>query len=174
MSASPVLASGPLTQIRNWPQPRCGWQFKSTPFSDQAVMVVPESPTCRGYARVSGARGLLPKGKPALLRGSHVRMKTLIGERLRMQVLEAPRYSKEEFARRGDEIYERKIRPQVTPNDEGKFALIDIETGDYEIDQDEVTAHDRLVLRRPDAQVWVTQVGSRYARRFGTRYRPLA
>jgi len=100
-------------------------------------------------------------------------MKTLISERLRMQVLEAPRYSKEEFARRGDEIYERKIRSQVTPNDEGKFALIDIETGDYEIDEDEVTAHDRLVSRRPDAQVWVTQVGSRYARRFGTRYRPL-
>ncbi len=85
------------------------------------------------------------------------------------QVLKSPRYSKEEFARRGDEIYERKIRPQVTPNDEGKFALIDIETGDYEIDEDEVTAHDRIVSRRPDAQVWVTQVGSRYARRFGTR-----
>ena len=98
----------------------------------------------------------------------------MVSERLRMQVLEAPRYSKEEFARRGDEIYERKIRPQVTPNDEGKFALIDIETGDYEIHEDEVTAHDRLVSRRPDAQVWVTQVGSRYARRFGSRYRPLA
>jgi len=92
----------------------------------------------------------------------------MVSERLRMQVLETPRYSKEEFARRGDEIYERKIRPQVTPNDEGKFVLIDIETGDYEIDEDEVTAHDRLVSRRPDAQVWVTQVGSRYARRFGT------
>jgi len=89
-----------------------------------------------------------------------------------MKVL-SPRYSKEEFARRGDEIYERHIRPHVTQSDEGKFVVIDIETGDYEIDVDEVTAHDRLLSRHPTAQVWVTQVGSRYARRFGPRYRPV-
>jgi hypothetical protein len=87
---------------------------------------------------------------------------------LAMKVL--PRYSKEEFARRGDEIYDRDIRPQVTQNDEGKFVVIDIETGDYEIDVDEIAAQDRLLSRRPQAQVWVTQVGSRYARRFGPRY----
>ncbi|MCI0490394.1 MAG: hypothetical protein L0229_27690 [Blastocatellia bacterium] len=80
-----------------------------------------------------------------------------------------PRYSRDEFARRGDAIYERLIRPYVTQSDEGKFAVIDIETGDYEIDADEVAAHDRLVSRNPEAQVWVTQVGSRYARRFGSR-----
>ncbi|MFQ5760440.1 MAG: hypothetical protein ACE5HM_05640 [Acidiferrobacterales bacterium] len=85
-----------------------------------------------------------------------------------------PRYSKEEFARRGDKVYERDVRPHVTQSDEGKFVVIDIETGDYEIDVDEVTAHDRLLARHPEAQVWVTQVGSRYARRFGPRYRPVA
>ncbi len=78
-----------------------------------------------------------------------------------------PRYSKEEFARRGDEIYERDIRPQLKTEDEGKFAVIDIETGAYEIDVDELTASDRLLARHPDAQVWLRQVGSRYARRFG-------
>ena len=40
-----------------------------------------------------------------------------------------PRYSKEEFARRGDEIYERDIRPYLGPDDEGKFVVIDTETG---------------------------------------------
>ena len=30
-----------------------------------------------------------------------------------------PRYSKEEFARRGDEIYERDIRPHVEAGNEG-------------------------------------------------------
>ena len=44
------------------------------------------------------------------------------------------RYSKEEFARRGDEIYDREIGPHVGPDDEGKFVVIDIETGAYEID----------------------------------------
>lgn len=90
-----------------------------------------------------------------------------------MQVL-IPRYSKEEFARRGDEIYDRDIKPHVAQGDEGKFVLIDIETGDYEMDWNELVAHDRLVLRHPDAQVWFTRVGSRYARRFGPRYRPVS
>ena len=82
-----------------------------------------------------------------------------------------PRYSKEEFARRGDEIYDREIRPRVGPDDEGKFVVIDIETGAYEIDQDELTASDRLLDRRLDAQMWTRRVGSRYARRFGPRYK---
>lgn len=90
-----------------------------------------------------------------------------------MEVL-TPRYSKEEFARRGDEIYDRDIKPHVTQGDEGKFVVIDIETADYEIDRDEIVANDRLLVRHPDAQVWFTRVGSRYARRFGPRYRPVS
>jgi hypothetical protein len=85
-----------------------------------------------------------------------------------------PWYNKEEFARRGDEIYEREVLPHLTPGDEGKFALIDIETGDYELDRDELAASDRLFARRPDAQVWFRQVGSRYARRFGPRFKTTA
>ncbi len=80
-----------------------------------------------------------------------------------------PRYSKEEFARRGEEIYERDIRPHLTANDEGKFVVIDIETGGYEIDADELAASDRLLARHPDAQMWLIRAGSRYVRRFGPR-----
>jgi len=87
-----------------------------------------------------------------------------------MEIL-IPRYSKEEFARRGDEIYERNVRPQIKKSDNGKFVVIDIETGDFEIDTDELAASDRLLARKADAQMWVTRVGSRYARRFGPRYR---
>jgi hypothetical protein len=79
-----------------------------------------------------------------------------------------PRYSKEEFARRGDEIFERDLRPHVEVGNEGKFIVIDIETGAYEIDADELVASDRLLARHPDAQLWLRRVGSRYARRFGT------
>jgi hypothetical protein len=82
-----------------------------------------------------------------------------------------PRYSKEEFARRGDEIYERDIRPRVEPGQEGKYVVIDIETGAYEIDADELAASDRLLARHPNAQIWLRRVGSRYARRFGPRGR---
>lgn len=77
-----------------------------------------------------------------------------------------PRYSKEEFARRGDEIYERDIRSHLKPDDKGKFVLIDIETGAYEIDTNEMAASDRLVARHPEAQVWMVRVGYRYVYHF--------
>jgi hypothetical protein len=78
-----------------------------------------------------------------------------------------PYYSKEEFARRGDEIYERDVRPRIGAGDEAKFVVIDIDTGAYEIDEDELAASDHLFARNADAQPWVTRVGSRDARRFG-------
>jgi hypothetical protein len=78
-----------------------------------------------------------------------------------------PRYSKEEFARRGDEIYERVLRGSLESGNDGRFVAIDIETGDYEIDVDELTASDRLLARVPNAQIWLRRIGSRYAHRFG-------
>lgn len=79
-----------------------------------------------------------------------------------------PRYSKEEFARRGDEIYNRDIRSLVeNTQNKGKFVAIDIETGLWEMDADEILAGDRLVTRVPDAQTWMLRVGYGYLRRFG-------
>jgi len=83
-----------------------------------------------------------------------------------------PRYSLEEFARRGDAIYEEEIRPRLEADHEGEFVVIDIETGEYEIDAEEITASDRLLARLPDAQIWLRQIGSRFARHFGPHLRP--
>ncbi|MBI3247574.1 MAG: hypothetical protein HYZ50_13810 [Deltaproteobacteria bacterium] len=85
-----------------------------------------------------------------------------------------PRYSKEEFAQRGDELYEREIHPHLTAEDEGKFVVIDLDSGAYEMDIDELTASDRLLACHPAAQVWLRRVGARYVRRFGPREGPLA
>jgi len=78
-----------------------------------------------------------------------------------------PRYSKEEFARRGDAIYDRDLASILEPEKNGQFVVIDIDTGEYEVDANELIASDRLLARLPQAQGWVRQVGSRYARRFG-------
>ena len=80
-----------------------------------------------------------------------------------------PRYSKEEFAQRGDAMYERDIRPLVEEGNAGKFVALDIETGAYEVEADELAASDHLLTRVPDAQVWLKRIGSRYVRRFGPR-----
>ena len=81
------------------------------------------------------------------------------------------RYSKEEFARRGDSLYEATVRPRLKPQDEGKFVALDIETGEYEMNADELRASDRLRARLPDAQIWMVRVGSRAVHRFGGRDR---
>ena len=78
-----------------------------------------------------------------------------------------PRYSKEEACRRGEEIYNRDIRAKVEADNEGKYVAIDIESGAWEMDADEVVTGDRLRSRLPDAQIWMTRVGYGYIRRFG-------
>jgi hypothetical protein len=80
-----------------------------------------------------------------------------------------PRYSKEEFAQRGDEIYESQVRPKVEAGNHGKIVAIDLETGAFEVDASEIAACDRLEARCPDAQIWIVRVGSRHVRRFGGR-----
>jgi hypothetical protein len=77
------------------------------------------------------------------------------------------RYPKEEFAQRGNELYERDIRQQVEADNQGKYVAIDIETGAWEMDASEIAAGDRLRLRVPDAQTWMLRVGYGYIRRFG-------
>ena len=79
------------------------------------------------------------------------------------------RYSKEEFARRGDAVYEHDVLPHLKVEDEGKFAAIDIESGRYEVDAEELAACERLSERIPQAQIWLVRVGSRYVHRFGGR-----
>jgi hypothetical protein len=83
-----------------------------------------------------------------------------------------PRYAKEEFAKRGDAIFERDVRPHLKNEDDNAFVAIDIETGAYEIDASEMAACDRLEARVPDAQVWLRRVGSAFARSFGGRGSP--
>jgi hypothetical protein len=79
------------------------------------------------------------------------------------------RYNKEEFARRGDAIFESNVCPQLKPEDDGKFVAIDIESDAYEIDAEELPACDRLRARMPQAQIWLVRVGSQYVHRFGGR-----
>ncbi len=80
-----------------------------------------------------------------------------------------PRYSKAEFARRGEEIYESQVRSQVEEGNHGKIVAINIETGDFEVADTPIVAVDRLYERYPDAQPWVIRIGHRAVFRFGSR-----
>jgi hypothetical protein len=78
-----------------------------------------------------------------------------------------PRYTKVEAAQRGTEIYDRDIRPLAEADNKGKYVAIDIETGEWEMNDDEIVAGDRLLARNPDSQIWMTRIGYGYIRRFG-------
>jgi hypothetical protein len=79
------------------------------------------------------------------------------------------RYSKEEMARRGQELYESGIQQQVEAGNEGKIVAIDIETGDFEVDETVMGATDRLFERQPDAQPWTIRIGHSAVYHFGSR-----
>jgi hypothetical protein len=80
-----------------------------------------------------------------------------------------PRYGKDEFARRGTEMYEQQIRPQVEKNNQGRIVAIDIESGAYELAEDTLTASEKLLSHHPDAQIWCVRIGHRGVHRFGVR-----
>jgi len=84
-------------------------------------------------------------------------------------VTRQPRYSKEEFAQRGDYLYETQIKFQIEAGNNNKIVAIDIETGAFEVADEILTATDRLFERIPDAQPWIVRIGHRAVHRFGAR-----
>ena len=81
--------------------------------------------------------------------------------------VQGPRYSREEHARRGSELYERQVRPLVEAGNRGRIAAIDIETGEFEVADDTLLAADRLLARCPDTQIWFVRIGHHAVHRFG-------
>jgi hypothetical protein len=71
-----------------------------------------------------------------------------------------PRFSTEEIGQRGQELYDKSIRAQIeTEENLGKLVVIDIETGDYEIDSDGLAAGDRLLAKHPEAALYALRIG---------------
>ncbi len=70
-------------------------------------------------------------------------------------------------ASRGRAIYREKIRPNVYPRLKGQIVAIDVDSGDYEIDDDDAQAHRRLRARRPNARMWAERIGYSAVDSFG-------
>lgn len=65
-----------------------------------------------------------------------------------------------EIAERGRAIYEREIRAKVEePANKGKILVLDIDSGDYEIDEDHLTASDRACAKHPDGVFFGLRIG---------------
>lgn len=78
-----------------------------------------------------------------------------------------PRYSKEEFAQRGKELYESQVRFKIEEGNYGKVVAIDIDTGAFDVGIDSLTAAKQLLKRCPNAQIFGIRIGHRAVHRFG-------
>ena len=79
-------------------------------------------------------------------------------------------YTSKEVASRGEAIYRREIRHKVEPKHKGKFLVIDIETGEYEMNADDLVATKRLLAKHPNAIVYGLQIGFPTAYRIGGHF----
>ncbi len=71
-----------------------------------------------------------------------------------------PELSPAEVVRIGEVIYEEKLRSSVeTDENIGKHIIIDIETGQYEIDRDGLAASHRLLAKHPGAELYGGRIG---------------
>ncbi len=77
------------------------------------------------------------------------------------------KYTSDVVAARGKEIYQQQIQEKVESEHRGKFLSVDIETGDYEIDTDDLSPTMRLLAKRPDAIIYSLRIGFEAAHRMG-------
>ena len=71
----------------------------------------------------------------------------------------------------GESIYRKQVQSRIGPVVKGTFVVIDVETGDYEIDARDAAATRRLLERRPDAVTYGVRVGHRAAYRHAGGFR---
>jgi len=76
--------------------------------------------------------------------------------------------SREEVARRGKKLYSDHIRAQVESEENiGKMVIIDVETGDFEVDPSGLVSANKLRAKHPDAELYGIRIGYRTADAIG-------
>jgi hypothetical protein len=78
------------------------------------------------------------------------------------------RYSPSEVESRGEAIYAEQIRDKVEPQNKGRFLVVDIETGEYEVADEDLAATQRALAKRPDAVLYGLRIGYPTAYRLGS------
>jgi hypothetical protein len=76
--------------------------------------------------------------------------------------------SHEDVAKLARQLYDTSIRQEVEKEDNiGKMVIIDVETGDYEVDKNGLHASNRLNARHPDSRQFGLRIGYNVAASLG-------
>ena len=67
--------------------------------------------------------------------------------------------TKEEIGVIGRRIYAEQLRDKVEEEHRGQFLVLDIDSGDYEIDKRHIQASLRLLERRPEGTLYGLRIG---------------
>ena len=72
-------------------------------------------------------------------------------------------YTLDELYQKAEEIYRRDLRPKVMPQHKGEFLIVDVDSGDYELDEDDLAAEERLRARRAEGAFFGIRIGYKEA-----------
>ena len=70
-----------------------------------------------------------------------------------------PRLDRDVLAQMGKDVYTRIVLPQLRPEDHGKYVVMDVESGAFEVDAKPHAAAARLRARIPGVQAWMERAG---------------
>ena len=73
----------------------------------------------------------------------------------------------QQIAEQGTRVYDERLKEVAERNHWGQFLVVDIETGDFEIADEDIDATDTILKRRPDAILYGIRIGDEVAYRFG-------
>ena len=57
------------------------------------------------------------------------------------------------------ELYDARLRTKLEPQENGKFLILNLDTGEYELDADDLTASQRAKARFGNARLIALRVG---------------
>ncbi|NQT88090.1 hypothetical protein HQ560_15090 [bacterium] len=80
-----------------------------------------------------------------------------------------PTVDKEELARKGQKHYDTFLRTQLEPAHRGEYLCLDVESGDYEVDANQLVAMQRARARHPGAVHYIVRIGYPAVGRIGAR-----
>jgi hypothetical protein len=78
---------------------------------------------------------------------------------------------REELARKGQQYYNERLRDALEPEHEGEYVVLDVATGDYAIDRDQLAAMRTARAMHPGAVFYIIRVGYPTVGRIGARPR---
>ena len=70
-----------------------------------------------------------------------------------------PTLTSQEIAVIGERLYQDKLRTLVDPKHRGQYLVLDIDSGDYEVDEEDAAASARMLRRHPDGVLYGIRIG---------------